>query len=342
MDNTILVATASQGVIRSADNGKSWHRIGLGQGIEFDGIVRSLDSNPKDHRILFAGADAGFCRSDDVGSHWQQLDTPLSGQTIWKLVVDPNNPDRIFCGTGAPSRAALWRTLNGGKTWTRVTDEFPEFCAGVNRPRLLAFAYNPKNAKKAWFGLEAGGLFRTQDGGDTWEQVDDRLLWDYHSDVHAIHVLPDEHETVVVVCVNAIYTSRDGGETWQGMLPKTEFGLYYARALTISPDSAHTVYVSLSDGTPGTTSKIIVSTDGARTWQLCTTDKEPSSCFWSIHVNPGDPKLMAAGTKYGELYLSRDAGKTWKKEWRTFPEITDVRWVPAAAEIQAAHQSDVA
>jgi photosystem II stability/assembly factor-like uncharacterized protein len=341
MENTILVATASQGVIRSSDNGETWHRIGLGQVIEFDGVVRSLAMQPGNPKVIYAGAGVGLCRSTDAGSNWALVDSPFNGETAWKVAVDPRNPQRIFVGTGAPSRAALWRTLDGGQKWVRAPPEIPEFCAGVNRPRLLAFAYNPKNPKKAWFGLEAGGLFRTQDGGESWQRVDDRLLWDFHTDIHSIHVLPDADETVVVICVNAVYTSRDGGETWHGMLPKAQFGLYYARALATPPNSQDKLLVSISDGTPGTKSEIIVSRDGARSWQLTSLDKEADSCFWGIHVNPGDPSHVVAGTKYGCLYISEDGGDSWTKQWRSFPEISDVLWIPVAAEIKAAHRSDV-
>lgn len=342
MQSTILVATASQGILRSADDGESWHRIGLRQAIEFDGIVRSLDTEPGEPCSILAGTSVGLCRSRDIGSSWSLVDTPFNGETIWKVAVDPNDAKRIFVGTGAPSRAALWRTTDGGLHWTRANLDIPEFCAGVNRPRLLAFAYNPKDRLKAWFGLEAGGLFRTSDGGDHWERIDDRLLWDYHTDIHAIHVLPDAEQTVVVICVNAVYTSRDGGESWQGMLPKAGFGLYYARALATPPDSKDTLYLSLSDGTPGTTSAIVISRDGARTWQPTVFDDAPDSCIWGIRVNAGHPSHLVAGTKYGMLYLSRDEGRHWSRQWRSFPEITDVLWVPYAAHVEAAHRSEVA
>lgn len=342
MNSTILVATASQGIIRSSDEGKTWHRISLGEPIEFDGVVRSLDYCSNDPHIIYAGTDVGLCRSDDVGSNWHLIDSPFNGETVWKVAVDPNDSQRIFVGTGAPSRAVLWRSCDGGDHWSQADVDIPEFCDGVHRPRLLAFAYNPKDSQKAWFGIEEGGLFRTQDGGDHWERVDDRLLWDFKSDVHAIHVLSDDDETVVVICVNAIYTSKDGGETWSGILPKTEFGLYYARALTAAPGSSDTLYLSVSDGTPGTKSKIVVSRDGAQSWQTTDVDHEPESCFWGIHVYPGDPNCLVAGTKYGGLHLSRDSGRTWQKQWRSFPEIADVLWLPVAAKIKAAHKSVVA
>jgi len=342
VDNTILVATASQGVLRSADNGSTWHRIGLGQVIEFDGVVRSLDTESGNPCTILAGTNVGLCRSMDLGSTWSLVDSPFKGQTVWKVAVDPIDPKRIFIGTGAPSRAALWRSTDGGLRWTRANLDIPEFCAGVNRPRLLAFAYNPQDRSKAWFGLEAGGLFRTGDGGEHWERIDDRLLWDYHTDIHAIHVLPDADQTVVVVCVNAVYTSRDGGETWQGMLPSKDFGLYYARALATPSDTKDTCYVSLSDGTPGTTSAIVVSRDGARTWRRTHFDAAPDSCIWAIRVNSGDPSQLVAGTKYGTLYVSHDSGEHWSRQWRSFPEIADVLWVPFAAQVKPAHRSEVA
>ncbi len=342
MDTTILVATASQGVIRSSDEGKTWHRTGLGQAIEFDGVVRTLDYDRSNPKTIYAGADVGLCRSDDAGSTWVRVDSPFNGETVWKVAVDPANSQRIFVGTGAPSRSVLWRTLDAGKTWDRADVEIPEFCAGVNKPRLLAFAFNPADANKAWFGLEEGGLFRTADGGDNWERVDDRLLWEFNSDIHAVHVLPDAEQTVVVICVNAVYVSKDGGETFTGMLPKTEFGLYYARALTSPAGSADTLYLSVSDGTPGTTSQILISRDGAESWKPATLDTPAESCFWGIRVNPENPEMLVAGTKYGSLYTSSDSGVSWQKQWRSFPEISDVLLIPVKAEIKAAHKSDIA
>lgn len=342
MTSTLTVATASQGILRSIDDGHTWHRLGLGQPIEFDGVVRCLTPEPNSRRSLYAGADCGLCHSSDGGSNWTLIDSPFVGHTVWKIAIDPTDPGRMFAGTGAPSRAALWRTLDGGHSWTRVGPEIAEFCAGVNRPRLLALAINPREPRKAWFGLEAGGLFHTVDGGTTWERIDQRFKWDYHADVHAVHVLPDPLQTIVVVCVNAIYTSRDGGATWVGMLPKSAFGMYYARALDAPANADGTIYVSIADGTPGTRSKIIFSQDGAQTWKSAEFDQEATSCFWSIRANPDNPGEMLAGTKYGELYTSRDGGRRWSLLPRKFPEITDVLWIPERADIQPAHRSDVA
>lgn len=340
MSGTILVATVGQAVVRSADDGKTWHRVGLGQDIEFDAITRSLDVDPEHPETVYVGADVGLCVSHDTGNNWQRIDSPFNGETVWKVAVDPNNAKRIFVGTGAPSRAVLWRTMDAGASWYRVPVEIPEFCAGVNKPRLLAFAYDPTDSNKVWFGLEEGGLFKSVDGGDTFERIDDRLLWDYNSDIHSIRVLPNHGRKIIVcICVNAVYRSYDEGETWVGLNPNEAFGLYYARATAVPSGSEDTIYLSVSDGTPGTTSKVLFSKDAAANWEVMPMPVQPNSCVWAMDVNSDNSGDVVVGTKYGHLFTSTNAGLSWKKEWREFSEISDVLWTPAVADIKAAHKS---
>ena len=339
-DGTLLVATAGQAIMRSADGGRTWHRLGLRQALEFDAVIRSLCIDPAAPNVVFAGADVGLCVSRDTGNTWERIDSPFNGQMVWKVAVDPANSRRIFVGTGAPSRAALWRTLDGGLTWSKAPVEIPEFCAGVNRPRLLAIALDPADPKQLWFGLEEGGLFHSRDGGDTWERVDSRLLYDFHTDIHAIHVLPNHgRKTVVVVCVNAVYRSTDEGANWTGMLPNETYGLYYARALAAPRGSEATLYLSIADGTPGTTSRILATHDAGQTWDMQPLPQQPNSCIWAIAANPADPQRLIAGTKYGHLFTSTSGGRSWQKQWRDFSEITDVAWSPEVAPIKVAHQS---
>lgn len=339
-NGTLLVATVGQAVIRSSDDGRTWHRLGVNQQLEFDAITRSLSFSPQAPSTLFVGADIGLCISSDTGGTWARVESPFDGQTVWKVAVDPLDPQRIFVGTGAPSRAVLWRTLDGGATWYRVPVEIPEFCDGVNRPRLLAFAYDPTDRNQVWFGLEEGGLFHSRDGGDTFERKDDRLLWDFNSDVHNIVVLPNQgQKVIVVVCVNAVYRSLDEGQTWTGIVAKEAFGLYYARAMNAPLGSESTLYLSISDGTPGTTSKVLVSRDAALSWEVLPLPQQPNSCVWAIAFNPENPRQIVAGTKYGHLFTSENGGDSWQKHWREFSEIADVAWTPAVAVIKAGHQS---
>lgn len=342
MSGTILVGTVGQAILRSADAGQTWHRLGLGQDIEFDAICRSLVVDPVNPEVIYAGMDTGLCVSRDVGGQWQQMDTPFKGETVWKVAIDPQDSKRLFVGTGAPSRAVLWRTLDGGTSWYRVPVEIPEFCAGVSRPRLLAFAFDPTDRNKVWFGLEEGGLFRSFDNGETFERVDSRLLYDFNSDIHSIEILPNHGRKVVIaVCVNAIYRSFDDGDSWEGEISSELFSLYYARSTVAAAGSESTLYLSVSDGTPGSTSQIYVSHDASLSWSLLPLPQQPNSCVWAMAMNPANPLQMVAGTKYGHLFTSAQGGLSWKKEWREFSEISSVAWTPVQAEIKAAHKSEI-
>jgi photosystem II stability/assembly factor-like uncharacterized protein len=339
MQGTILVSTAGQGVLRSNDDGATWNRIPLEQGLEFDAVVRALAVHPTRPEVIFAGADAGLGRSDDAGTRWTRVDSPFNDEQVWAVAIDPNDPDSMFVGTGAPSRAALYRTEDGGATWDRLPPELPEHCAGVSKPRILTATYDHVDNKSMWFGVEEGGLWRSRNRGDTWERLDGADL--PHgvtvSDVHCIVVLDGPPKTLVCIVVNAIFVSQDDGLTWTRTGTKSTWGIYYTRLVTRSPNS-NSLLLGIGDATPGTTTRIFRSDDLAATWEEATLDVPATSTVWGFGTHHSDPDLVFAGTKYGNLFRSTDGGRSFTKEWRDFPEITDVAWTPAvAADAPAVH-----
>lgn len=343
MQGTILVGTAGQGILRSADGGATWHRLGLKEAIEFDGVVRSLAVDPADPCRVFAGADAGICLSTDGGAHFKLLDSPANGQTVWALAIDPSNPRLIYAGTGAPSRARMYRSGDGGETWQQLPIEFPEFCAGVNRPRILAIAVDPADGE-VWFGVEEGGAWRSSDHGDTWRRVDQPESGIVNSDIHAISILPKQGEkahTCLICTVNSVYiNTRHGVGAWEGASSAERFeGMYYTRTIQALPGGEDVLLLAIGDGTPGTRTKIYRSEDRGRNWTAALLHTPPNSTFWAFGTHAADPSLVFAGTKYGHLFRSMDGGRSWFKEWRDFSEITAVAWTPFVAQIKAHPQS---
>lgn len=343
MDFTLMVATAGQGILRSNDDGATWHRLGLKEAIEFDGVVRALAVDPSRPQRVYAGADCGLCISDDGGAHWRRAAGALTGMTVWSIAVDPSHPTVIYAGTGAPSRAALFKSVDAGETWQRLPPEFPEFCLGVNRPRLLTLCVNPDDGQDPWFGVEEGGCWRSRDGGQNFVRLDDPRQPIRSSDIHAISILPataSAPRTFIVLTVNAVHVSQDDGQTWDWQLSKQRFdGLYYTRTVMPLPRSPDALLMAIGDGTPGTKTRMVRSTDRGYHWTETHLETAPNSTFWAIGSHDADPALVYAGTKYGDLFRSRDGGLSWQKEWREFSEITAVAWTPVKAPLVAHAQS---
>lgn len=339
MEGTILVSTAGQGVLRSNDSGATWHRIPLGQGLEFDAVVRCLAVHPERPERVFAGADVGLGVSDDAGTTWRRVDSEFDDRQVWSIAVDPLDPDSMLVGTGAPSRAVMYRTGDGGKSWERLPPELPEHCQGVSKPRILTVTYDHVDGASAWFGVEEGGLWRSRDRGATWQRVDGdrREVPDgvHVSDVHCIVVLDGPPKTIVCVVVNGFYVSQDDGATWTRTDTRATWGIYYTRLVARIP-GGNALLLGIGDATPGTTTRIFRSDDLAASWVESTFDTPASSTVWAVGTHPSDPDLVFAGTKYGDLYRSVDGGRSFSKEWRSFPEITDVAWTPAVSAVAPA------
>ncbi len=328
---TLLVATDGQAVLRSHDDGANWRRLKVDQDLEFDDCVRCLLPDPRNPKAVFAGAETGLFYSEDCGAIWHRIDCALNTYAVWKLATDAKHPNVMYAGTGSPTRAAFFRSSDGGKTWEKTPLVMPPKCAGVSRPRMLAISIDPDDVRDVWVGVEEGGLFRTRNGGDTWTRIDDdHSRGIRNSDIHSIAILRGPPKTIIVMVVNALYTSTDDGATWIETSVREKWGIYYSRVLVPKPGSNNDLFMGIGDGTPGTTSLFLRSTDRGQSWVNAPFPVQPNSTLWAIGTNTADPNIILAGTKYGHLFRSIDGGFSWRKEWREFSEITDLAWLPAA------------
>ena len=323
-DITILVGTVGQGVMRSSDSGDSWRRMGIEQGLHSDAVVHCLANHPQQANLVFAGTDKGIYRSDDSGLHWQAIDSQLSGYSVWALAIDDQEPDRIYAGTGTPTPAALFRSSDGGRTWDKSSMQAAKECANVGIPRVTGIAIDPTDRKDIWVGLEVDGVRRSQDGGDTWQTINGAIP---NPDVHNVAVAAGPPKTVVVVVNNDVYTSTDDGVSWDRLGIKEVFPFTYPRGIMVQPGQPSTIFVTIGDSTPGRTGTVMRSKDTGKTWESLTLPVEPNTAMWVVNVQPADPQIVFAGSRYGYLYRSDDGGDSWTKLWREFSEISSVLWV---------------
>src|ERR1700732_2159683 len=112
---TVCVGTVGSGAFVSPDAGENWRRVM--QGLWGESRVYGLTVHPEEPRTLFAGADDGIYKSRDGGQSFERLHSPMNATQVWKIAVDPTDPDIIFAGTRP---AALFRSQDGGRNWRRL------------------------------------------------------------------------------------------------------------------------------------------------------------------------------------------------------------------------------
>ena len=318
---TLCVGTIGSGLWLSPDGGDSWRRVG--KGLWSESRVFGLTIHPSKRGTVFAGANDGIFKSEDGGQSFERLHSPMNDLDVWKIAVDPNNPDTIFAGTRP---AALFRSTDGGATWQKLPAAIAEECPNVRIPRVTALTVDPSDPRVVWAGIEVDGVLRSGDGGDSWERISTTAIPD--PDIHDIAVVVNGGTTVLTATPGEIFASADRGESWRGLGVRDQFSLRYCRSVAQKTDDPATLFVATGNGAAGDAGAIQRSKNGGRNWEPVELPDEPNSPIWAFATNPADPGLIVACSHYGELYASRDGGDRWRKLPREFTEIRSVAWLP--------------
>lgn len=320
-DVTICVGTVGTGIWRSPDGGESWAQVRAG--LWGESRVYGLTVHPEDPHVLYAGTDDGIYRSVDSGQHFERLESPMNGMHVWKIAVDPVEPQTLFAGT-RPS--ALFRSRDGGQYWEQLEVELAKECPAVVIPRVTALAVDPTNHNVIWAGIEVDGVRRSLDGGETWTHIAGELD---DPDIHDIAIAPSGK--VIVSTPREIFVSTDTGEHWQRLGVREQFAFPYCRGLALKPDNADIMFVATGDGAIGSTGAIQRSLDGGQHWERPPLPVAPNTPVWTFATHPANPNLIVSCSHYGELFLSEDSGNSWDKVQREFTEIRALAWAPNAA-----------
>jgi photosystem II stability/assembly factor-like uncharacterized protein len=321
---TICVGTIGSGLWLSPDCGDTWNRVR--DGLTGESRVYGLTVHPAEPCTVFAGAEDGIYKSRDGGQSFTRLDSPMSCE-VWKIAIDPTDPDIIFAGTRP---AALYRSTDGGRNWRKLPADIVEECPNVGTPRVTALTVDPSDHRNVWAGIEVDGVRRSTDGGDSWSRVTNGV---YDLDIHDIAVTVNGGTLngatkVLTSTPGEVFASGDLGENWRGLGVRDQFDLRYCRGLAQKADDPETLLVATGDAAVGSTGAIQRSRDGGRSWEKRPLPVEPNSPIWAFATHAADPDLIVACSHYGEVYVTRDAGDSWRKLRREFTEIRALCWVP--------------
>ena len=173
--------------------------------------------HPEDPETVYVGTQHGPYRSTDHGEHWERLDVPDHGLPVWSLLFDPRDSNVLYAGY---ENCEIYRSEDGGEHWQQlpVTVRFPEVTVapGANpAKRVLKLAANPANSNELYGAIEVGGIIRSLDGGEHWENMSHgQYLNDDTVDMHGVLVGRWRPGMVLAIARAGLFRSTDRGEHW--------------------------------------------------------------------------------------------------------------------------------
>jgi photosystem II stability/assembly factor-like uncharacterized protein len=324
--NHFYIGTASGGVFRTTNDGMSWQPLFDEQPVASIGDVTLAPSNPN---IVWVGTGepqnrqsspygAGVFRSMDAGRSWTFMGLEDT-RHIARILVHPRNPDVVYVAAvghlwGPNEQRGVYRTDDGGSTWQRVLyiDEHTgaiDLAMDPGDPRTL-FAAMYQRQRTAWGFSASGtgsGLYRTTDGGDSWDELSHGLpdgdkgrigIDVYRRDGNLLYALVEARAGQG----RGLYRSRDRGESWELMSTTNPRPMYFSQ-VRIDPNNPERLYVL------GV--QLHVSDDGGRTfWE----DDGAEGIHVDHHamwINPADSEHIMLGSD-GGVSSSRDGSRTWR------------------------------
>ena len=243
-----------------------------------------------------SAADVADSKADPgkYSDDWRANGPP--GGDVRSLVVDPNNPDRFYLGT---LDAQIYTSADAGKTW--------ELLYNFNKPKLFVdhIIVDPRDSKTLYVAAhrhkEAGGFFKSSDGGHKWRESPELKNEALHSLTQA-----DSNPNVLIAgTFNGIFRSDNSGDSWTQLPTYNTPGLVHVESLAIDPRTANTIYA-------GTWYLPYKSTDGGQNWKNIKNGIIDDSDIFAIDIDPRDPNHIIASACSG-IYESSSAGDIWTK-----------------------------
>jgi photosystem II stability/assembly factor-like uncharacterized protein len=325
--NVFYFGAVAGGVWKSDDAGQYWENIT--DGFLTTSSIGALAVAPSDGNVIYAGTGEttirldithgdGMYKTTDGGVTWRHIGLADS-RHIGEIRVHPNDPDLVYVAAlGHASKdnpeRGVYRSHDGGETWEQVLHVSDgagavDVALDPNNPRIL-FA-TIWQARRTFWSIDSGGpdcgLFRSKDGGDTWE------------DISAKPGMPDGTLGKIGVSVSramsgrvfalveaegrkrGLYRSDDHGETWEQVSkkPELQWRPWYYMHVIAHPTDADTVYVM--------NMKAWKSIDGGKNFDEWHTPHGDNHALW---IDPEQPDRMI-GCDDGGAWVSLNAGASW-------------------------------
>jgi photosystem II stability/assembly factor-like uncharacterized protein len=294
----------------------------MGGRIDDFGVV---ESNPN---IVYVGtASGGVWKTTNNGTTWEPVFDKEGVSTIGDIAIAPSDPAVVWVGTGEPNNRqssswgdGIYKSLDAGKTWTNMG-----LRATLHIGRVVIHPKNPEVVYAAALGHLWGpnperGVYKTTDGGKTWNQV---LKINADTGVSDIAMDPESPDTLYAAAYErrrtpfgfngggpdgGIYKTVDGGATWKKLtkgLPYENGGDVGRIGLDIYRKDSNIVYAIVQHEKGGT----YRSEDKGETWKKMGDTNPRPSYYSQIRIDPNnDLRIWELGA---QMFYSEDGGKTF-------------------------------
>ena len=294
--------SVGDGLYKSIDGGANWKKIGL----EKSERIANIIVNPKNSNEIYVGVlgalwsdseERGVFKSTDGGQTWNKilyLDTKTG---CADLTIDPKNPSILYASmwefrrTGwsfnsGGENSALYKSIDGGKTWDKIHKGFPEGKLG-----RLAIAVAPSNPSILYTVIEAEkeekkGLYRSDDAGENWKQLNNDFGITVRPFYFSRLVVDPKNPNIVVKGGLSGSISRDGGKTFQRLgrmhsdIHDIVFDVNNSERLYAGTDGG--VYRSWNGGT---TMEIVENMPLSQFYHISVDNEEPYNIYGGLQDN---------------------------------------------------------
>lgn len=296
------------------------------------GRITAIKVDPRNKNHIYAGsASGGLWHSTNGGTSWECIFNNEAVSSIGAIALDPQNPDVIWAGTGEGNPrnsntggAGLYKSINGGKTWTLVGLEKTRHIH-----RIIVHPYDPNTVFVAaignpWADSQHRGVYKTTDGGKNWE----RILYQNERTGAAEMVMDPQNPDKLMVNMwehrrnpwffksggegSGLFITYDGGESWQQKtdkhgLPKGNLG---RMGIAIAQSQPDRVYAFIEKKGKNA---LYRSEDGGEKWRMISQDENIGNrpfYYAEIYVDPQNENRVYS--IWSVVSRSEDGGKTWK------------------------------